>query len=184
MIEDLLAQHQAAVEQLAAQQAQIEEIARLVVASLENGGKVLLMGNGGSAADAQHIAAELVGRFQADRKAFAAVALTTDTSILTSVGNDYGFDAIFERQIEGLARTGDVVIGISTSGSSANVVRGISAARRIGCLTVGLLGDPGKLGRMVDVALTVPGFRTARVQEVHILAGHIVCELVEREPGR
>lgn len=184
MIDTLLAQHRAAVEQLAAQQAQIEEIARLVVASLANGGKVLLMGNGGSAADAQHIAAELVGRFQADRQAFAAVALTTDTSILTSVGNDYGFDAVFERQIEGLARAGDVVIGISTSGSSANVVRGIAAARRIGCVTVGFLGDPGKLGRMVDVALTVPGFRTARVQEAHILAGHILCELVEREPGR
>jgi D-sedoheptulose 7-phosphate isomerase len=183
MIDALITQHRDALDRLVTEQPNLEQIARRVVAGLQAGGKVLLMGNGGSAADAQHIAAELVGRFQADRKAFAASALTTDTSVLTSVGNDYGFDAIFERQVEGLARPGDVVIGISTSGNSTNVIRGIEAARRIGCTTLGLLGEPGQLAGLVDVALTVPGFPTARVQEMHILAGHILCELVERELG-
>lgn len=181
MIDSLIAQHRDALEVLAAQRATLERIAALAGACLRKGGKVLLMGNGGSAADAQHIAAELVGRFQAERPAFAAIALTTDTSILTSVGNDYGFDAIFARQIDGLARTGDLVIGISTSGRSGNVVRGIERARALGCTTVGLLGEPGSLADLVDVALTLPGFPTARVQEMHILAGHILCELVEQE---
>lgn len=181
MIDSLLSQHRDALDVLAAQKDVVQRIADRITASLRNGGKVLLMGNGGSAADAQHIAAELVGRFQKDRKAFAALALTTDTSVLTSVGNDYGFEEIFSRQIDGLAREGDVVVGISTSGSSANVVRAIESARRMGCATVGLLGHGGRLESMVDEALIIAGFTTARVQEMHILAGHLLCELVERD---
>lgn len=183
MIDRLIAQHQDAVAVLSAQHGTLARIAALVTDCLAAGGKVLLMGNGGSAADAQHIAAELVGRFQAERRAFAAVALTTDTSILTSVANDYGFESVFSRQVEGLARPGDVVVGISTSGRSGNVIRGIETARDIGCATAGLLGEPGQLAAMVDVALTIPGFPTARVQEMHILAGHILCELVEQAGG-
>ncbi len=181
MINALLSQHRKALDSLTEQQDKVQRIAELVTASLRAGGKVLLMGNGGSAADAQHIAAELVGRFQADRPAFAAMALTTDTSVLTSVGNDYGFEEIFARQVDGLARAGDVVIGISTSGNSANVVRGIESARQRECITVGFLGEAGKLATMVDQALVIPGFSTARVQEMHILAGHLLCELVERD---
>lgn len=184
MIENILHQHEHALKLLANQQAQLERIAEALCERLANGGKVLLMGNGGSAADAQHIAAELVGRFQAERGAFAALALTTDTSVLTSVGNDYGFDAVFARQIDGLARKDDAVIGISTSGSSRNVVRAITQARQIGCLCIGLLGEPGALERLVDLSLTIPGMPTARVQEMHILAGHILCELVEARLGQ
>jgi D-sedoheptulose 7-phosphate isomerase len=158
-------------------------MAAIIIECLESGGKVLLMGNGGSAADAQHIAAELVGRFQSDRRAFSAIALTTDTSILTSVGNDYGFEAIFSRQIEGLAREGDVAIGISTSGNSANVLKGIERAKITGCSTLGLLGSEGSMARMVDAKLVFPDCPTARVQEMHILAGHILCELVENAEG-
>jgi D-sedoheptulose 7-phosphate isomerase len=180
MIEKLLAQHREALEALGAQQAQLERMGERVTACLQSGGKVLLMGNGGSAADAQHIAAELVGRFQVDRPAFAAMSLTTDTSILTSVGNDYGFEEVFARQVEGLARSGDVVIGMSTSGTSANVIRGVERAAQLGCTTIGFLGERGRLEGMVDEALTLRGFSTARVQEMHILAGHILCELVER----
>jgi len=184
MIDQIIDQHERALKRLAAQRSMLERIADALCTSVENGGKLLLMGNGGSAADAQHIAAELVGRFQTERRAFAALALTTDTSILTSVGNDYGFDAVFARQIEGLARKGDVVIGISTSGSSRNVVQAITKARQQGCFCVGLLGEPGALERLVDLALTIPGMPTARVQEMHILAGHILCELVETRLGQ
>lgn len=183
MIDDIIKQHGQAVALLGAQRAVLEEMADRASACLARGNKILLMGNGGSAADAQHIAAELVGRFQADRGAFAALALTTDTSILTSVGNDYGFEAVFARQIDGLARRGDVVIGISTSGNSPNVVRAMAAARRKGCVGIGLLGEPGELAQLVQIALTVPGMPTARVQETHILAGHILCELVEARLG-
>ncbi len=148
---------------------------------LSEGGRVLLFGNGGSAADAQHIAGELVGRFMAERRGLAAIALTTDTSALTAIANDYGFDAVFARQIEALGRRGDVAIGISTSGHSANVVRGIEAARAAGLFTAGLLGgDGGRLKSLCDLALVVPHPVTARVQECHITLGHMICELVER----
>ncbi|MEN8175396.1 MAG: D-sedoheptulose 7-phosphate isomerase [Pseudomonadota bacterium] len=182
MLEHIFSQHREALALLEEQQPKLLQVAEHAKECLRNGGKILLMGNGGSAADAQHIAAELVGRFQAERTALAAIALTTDTSILTSVGNDYGFDAVFERQVQGLARSGDVVIGLSTSGNSTNVVRGVAAARKAGCLCVGFLGDAGQLGHIVDHAITLPGLPTARVQEMHILAGHILCELVDAEP--
>jgi D-sedoheptulose 7-phosphate isomerase len=145
------------------------------------GGKLILLGNGGSAADAQHIACELVGRFLLERRALEAVALSTDTSILTCLGNDYGYDRIFERQIEACAKPGDVVVGISTSGNSPNVIRAVKRAKKAGCTTIGMTGrGGGKLKGMVDVLLNVPSEETPRIQESHILMGHIICELVER----
>jgi D-sedoheptulose 7-phosphate isomerase len=149
---------------------------------IKNGGKILLMGNGGSAADSQHIAAEIVGRFKKERKGMPAIALTTDTSILTSVGNDYGYDYIFARQIEALCRPEDLVIGITTSGNSANVVRAMEAAKEIGAVTVGLTGGTGgKLTAICDYNLIMPSNVTARVQEAHIFVGHSLCEILESE---
>ncbi|SNR60790.1 D-sedoheptulose 7-phosphate isomerase [Desulfurobacterium atlanticum] len=161
---------------------EIENLGKKLSDILKKHNKVLLMGNGGSAADCQHIAAELVGRFKKERKGLPAIALTTDTSILTAVGNDYSFNEIFARQIEALANKGDLVIGISTSGNSENVIRGILKAKEIGCYTVGLLGkNGGKLKDLVDLAIVVPSNNTPRIQECHILIGHIVCEIVDRE---
>lgn len=156
--------------------------ARAVQTSLRRGGKILLFGNGGSAADAQHIAAELVGRFapDRDRDPFPAIALTTDTSILTAVSNDYGFDQVFARQVRALGRPADVVIAISTSGRSPNVLAAVKAARTLGLKTIGLTGgDGGRLVRLVDIALVVPSTNTARIQECHIALGHILCETAE-----
>ena len=153
------------------------EIARRI----KNGNKVLLCGNGGSAADCQHIAAEFVGRFKLERRALPAIALTTDTSILTAVGNDYSFDKIFERQVEALGKEGDVLIGISTSGNSENVVRAVLKAKEMGILTVGFLGrDGGKLAELVDHPFIVKNFSTPRIQEVHITLGHVLCDFVEK----
>lgn len=149
---------------------------------IKNGGKILIMGNGGSAADAQHIAAEIVGRFKKERKGMAAIALTTDTSILTSVGNDYGYDYIFARQIEALCRPEDLVIGITTSGNSANVVRAMEAAKEVGATTVGLTGGTGgKLTALCDYNLIMPSSVTARIQEAHIFVGHSLCEILESD---
>ena len=147
---------------------------------IKNGGKILLMGNGGSAADSQHIAAEIVGRFNKERKGLPAIALTTDTSILTSVGNDFGYDYIFERQIEALCRPEDLVIGITTSGNSANVVNAVQKAKEIGAVTVGLTGGSGgKLKSICDHNLIVPANVTARIQEAHIFIGHSLCAILE-----
>lgn len=151
---------------------------------VRTGGKIMLFGNGGSAADAQHIAAELIIRYKADRPAIAAIALTTDTSALTACANDLGFDAVFERQIAGLGRKHDVCIGLSTSGNSANVLRGLQRARTMGLVTVGLSG--GTSGRMhgaCDHLVVVPSAVTARVQEMHIVIGHIWCKLLEQRLG-
>lgn len=148
---------------------------------VKEGNKILLCGNGGSAADCQHIAAELVGRFGMERRALPAIALTTDTSILTAVANDYSFDRIFERQVEALGREGDVLIGISTSGNSENVVRAVEKAKEMGVLTVGFLGrDGGKLAGLVDHPLIVKSFSTPRIQEVHITLGHVLCDFIEK----
>lgn len=150
--------------------------------TIQNGGKILIMGNGGSAADSQHIAAEIVGRYKKERKGMPAIALTTDTSILTSVGNDYGYDYIFARQIEALCRPEDLVIGITTSGNSANVVRAIEAAKAIGATTVGLTGGTGgKLKDLCDFSLVMPSSVTARIQEAHIFVGHSLCEILESD---
>ncbi len=147
---------------------------------IKNGGKILIMGNGGSAADSQHIAAEIVGRFKKERKGMPAIALTTDTSIITSVGNDYGYDYIFARQIEALCRPEDLVIGITTSGNSANVVSAMQAAKEIGATTIGLTGGSGgKLNSICDFNLVMPSSVTARIQEAHIFIGHSLCEILE-----
>lgn len=160
----------------------IEEMAARCKAALATGNKILFCGNGGSAADSQHIAAELIGRFQKERRSLAAIALTTDTSILTAVGNDYGFEDLFSRQVEGLGRSGDILIGISTSGNSKNVVKAVEAARNVGMHTFAFTGESGgKLAELCDLTFAVPSKVTARIQEMHILAGHILCELVEEE---
>jgi len=156
--------------------------AAAISASLRQEGKVLVFGNGGSAADAQHMVAELVGRFARERRAYAAIALTTDTSVVTSVSNDYGYDRVFERQIEALGTAGDVAIGITTSGGSANVVRALEAARGRKLTTIALTGrDGGAAGRTADLHINVPSDSTPRVQEVHMTLLHIICDLVERE---
>jgi D-sedoheptulose 7-phosphate isomerase len=149
---------------------------------IKNGGKILIMGNGGSAADSQHIAAEIVGRFKKERKGMPAIALTTDTSILTSVGNDYGYDYIFARQIEALCKPEDLVIGITTSGNSANVVCAIETAKNIGATTIGLTGGSGgKLLNLCDFNLIMPSSVTARIQEAHIFVGHSLCDILESD---
>ncbi len=159
----------------------IVAIAVGIAQSLGSGGKILLAGNGGSAADAQHIAAEMLSRFKFDRNPLPAIALTTDTSVLTAIGNDYGFDHIFERQIRGLGRKGDVLVAISTSGRSPNVIAALKAAREIGLINVGFTGAGGAAMKpLCDVMLAVPAEETALVQQVHITAAHAICDLVER----
>ena len=157
------------------------EVAEKIIQTYRQGNKVLLFGNGGSAADAQHIAAELVGRFYLERSALPAQALTVDTSSLTAIGNDYDYDLVFVRQIEAFGRPGDVAIGISTSGNSRNVIQGLHAAKRRGMLTVGMTGESGgHVKSEVDYCICVPSRETPRIQESHILVGHILCELVEQ----
>ena len=161
--------------------ARLAEVAEVLANGFGTGHKVLLFGNGGSAADAQHIAAEFVGRFVPDRPALPALSLSTDTSILTSIANDYGFDHLFARQIEALAQPGDAAIAISTSGNSPNVLAGIAAARSKGMYTIGLTGEGGgKMAEQVEVVFRVPTRHTPRIQETHIMIGHILCELVDR----
>jgi len=156
--------------------------ARLVAEALRRGNKVMFCGNGGSAADSQHLAAELVGRYRRNRPGLAALALTVDTSALTAIGNDFGFEEVFSRQVEALGQPGDVLVAISTSGRSPNVLRAVDAARALGLKTVGLVGrDGGQLAGLVDLALVVPSEDTARIQECHITLGHILCDLVEGE---
>jgi D-sedoheptulose 7-phosphate isomerase len=151
-----------------------------LVGCIADGRKVLIFGNGGSAADAQHIAAEFVNRFMIERPPLAAIALTTDSSILTSIGNDYDFDDIFSKQIQALGKKGDIAWGISTSGNSPNVLKGLQTARERNLYTIGLGGRGGKMVSLVDIALTVPSDTTARIQESHLTMAHIMCELVER----
>ena len=160
------------------------EITKLMSNSLADGGTIFWCGNGGSAADSQHMAAEFVGRFKKNRRALRSLALTTDTSVLTCVANDYSYDDIFSRQIEGLARPGDILIGFSTSGESVNVIRAFEAAKSIGMATISFIGkDGGKLQNYSDHTLHVKSNTTARIQETHIFLGHIICDLVEHEMG-
>jgi len=159
----------------------VAKVSELLVHAFQKGNKVLLFGNGGSAADAQHIAAEFVGRFAFDRPALPALALNVNTSCVTAIGNDYGFDLVFSRQLEALARSGDVAVGISTSGQSPNIIRAMSTARKIGLHTVGLTGSSEKgLKDAVEHCICVPSTETPRIQECHILIGHILSELVEQ----
>jgi D-sedoheptulose 7-phosphate isomerase len=159
---------------------EIEHLSILLIGALEKGKKLLLIGNGGSAADAQHMAGELIGRLCRNRMALPAIALTTDTSVLTCLGNDYGFDQVFARQIEALVQPGDVVLAISTSGESENIIQGILKAKEKGALTLGLLGKGGgKAIKLLDKALVVPSDDTQRVQEAHLVIEHILCELID-----
>jgi D-sedoheptulose 7-phosphate isomerase len=159
----------------------IHRAVKIIVDSFKAGGKVFLFGNGGSAADAQHIAAEFVNRFLIERPPLPAIALTTDTSILTSISNDYGYADLFSKQLKALAKEGDVAIGLSTSGSAANVIKAMKVAREMGLKTVGLAGmDGGELARVVDLAIVVDSQVTPRIQEVHITIGHALCEMVDR----
>ena len=160
----------------------ITDVARACVDVYKKGGKTLLAGNGGSAADAQHIAAELVGRYGFDRPSIPSLALTTDTSNLTAIGNDYGYDQVFSRQLEGMGVEGDLFIGISTSGNSQNVINAFESAKKKGITTVALVGrDGGKMAQMADYAIVVPSSSTPRIQESHILIGHIICDIIEKE---
>ncbi|MFA6357236.1 MAG: D-sedoheptulose 7-phosphate isomerase [Candidatus Omnitrophota bacterium] len=159
----------------------IVQIAELMIDCLKKDGKVIVFGNGGSASDSQHIAAELVGRFKKDRSALAGIALTTNTSILTSLANDYGYDVVFSRQVEALGKKNDVVLGISTSGKAKNVALGIKQAKKMGIKTVALSGgDGGDIVKLADLSLVVPSKVTARIQEAHITIAHIICEMIEQ----
>jgi len=181
---DNIKEHQAVIATLATLAPQVESAIALLHQTIAKGGKIMLCGNGGSAADSQHIAAEFVGRFIHERKPLAAMALSTDTSALTCIGNDYGFVDIFSRQVMALGRAGDCLIAISTSGNSQNVIEAVSAAHYLGVATIGLLGrDGGKLAGLCQCAVTVPSDSTARIQEAHILIGHTLCGDVERRLG-
>ena len=173
---------QVSIETIKSNGASIEIATNLCIQCLKKGNKILLLGNGGSAADAQHIAAELVGRYKTERKGLSAIALTTDTSTITSIANDYGYLNIFERQIEALANDGDILIGISTGGTSSNVIRGLKFGKKLGCINIGLSGKGGgDFNSLCDVNIIVPSKDTPRIQEMHILIGHTICHLIDQE---
>ena len=160
----------------------VEIAAQLCIDALQEGGKLLIFGNGGSAADAQHIAAELVGRYKVNRKGLSALALTTDSSALTAIGNDFGYKSLFDRQVEALANKGDVLIGISTSGKSINVVNALKLGSQLQCKTIGFSGnDGGQMNKICDVNLVIPSKDTPRIQEMHIVLGHTICHLIDLE---
>ena len=160
----------------------IEKAAKAIIESLKSGGKLLVFGNGGSAADSQHMVAELVGRFKKERRPLAAIALTTNTSTLTAIANDYGYEAVFSRQVKALGSPGDVAFGISTSGNSKNVIEAIKKAKGIGLKTIGLIGaGGGKMKSECDISIIVPSGDTPRIQEAHLVVCHIICELIEEE---
>jgi D-sedoheptulose 7-phosphate isomerase len=158
---------------------QIEKAAGMMVRCIEGCGKIMFAGNGGSAADAQHLAAELVNRFRRERMPLAGLALTTDSSVLTSISNDYSFEQVFSKQVAALGKKGDVLVGISTSGDSSNIISAITTAGEMGIATIGLTGEHGRIKDLVDCAIAVPSRNTPRIQEVHILIGHILCEMLE-----
>jgi D-sedoheptulose 7-phosphate isomerase len=183
LIDRNIGEHQKLVETVKTELAEsIGKVAERLVDCIRGGNTVFWCGNGGSASDAQHLAAELVGRFVRERRALPSIALTANTSTLTSIGNDYGFDHVFSRQVEGLVREGDVVVGISTSGNSPNVLAALEAARKKGAVPIGLLGrDGGKIAPICLESIVIPATDTARVQEMHIMIGHILCGVVESE---
>jgi len=181
IFEETISEHLKVIQALGDQQPVLERIAGKMCAAIQAGKKILWFGNGGSAADAQHMAAELVGRFLLERRALASIALTTDTSILTSVANDYGFECVFSRQVEGLCQAGDVVVGISTSGNSKNVCKALQSARDLGAFTVVFTGQNGGLAAgIAEATLAVPSVETPRIQEAHNLCGHMLCDYIER----
>ena len=180
LVKATLEEHRQVVAKMAALEGEIASAGELCADVLAQGRRIYLCGNGGSAADAQHIAAELIGRFVGDRRSLPAIALTTDTSALTAIGNDYGYDEVFSRQVEGLCREGDVLIAISTSGNSDNILKAVDAAHRLGASVIGLSGKSGGvLDAKCDLSLVVPSDVTARIQEMHIVIGHLICALVE-----
>jgi len=180
IIEEALKEHKKVLSSLEKQIPKIEKIASLCISSLEKGGKIIFCGNGGSAADSQHLAAELVGRFLKERKSLPSLALSVNTSILTAVGNDYGFEKVFSKQIEALGKPKDLLIAISTSGNSKNIIEAVKKAKEKGIKTIGFLGKGGgKLKKLVDISLIVESNNTPRIQEIHILIGHIICEIIE-----
>lgn len=180
IIADNLSEHAAVVTALSAAQPLLELIGQKLIQCLQEGKKVIFFGNGGSAADAQHLAAELVVRYRKNRRALPSIALTTDTSTLTACGNDFGFEEVYARQVEALGQPGDVAIGISTSGNSPNVVKGLQAAKNQGCATIAFTAQQGgQCAEIADITFRAPSPVTARAQECHLLAGHILCELVE-----
>jgi D-sedoheptulose 7-phosphate isomerase len=175
-----IVEHIAVIHSVNEQQDLLEGIARVMAAALHRGNQILWCGNGGSAGDSQHLAAEIVGRFRRERRGLPSIALTTDTSILTSVANDYGYEAVFSRQVEAMAKPGDVLVGISTSGNSRNVVAALEAARSHGVTTVAFTGEGGgRMGALADHLFAVGSRDTARIQEAHILAGHMICDWLE-----
>ena len=176
-----LYEHEHVLANMAALAPKVAEVARCMAQCLEAGGKILFCGNGGSAADAQHLAAEFTGRYGYDRRPLAALALHCDTSALTAIGNDYGFDQVYARQVRALGRSGDVLVGISTSGNSGNVLLAMEAARAAGLICVALTGQGGgKMAALADLLLAAPATRTPRIQEMHILLGHTLCGMVEQ----
>ncbi len=180
--ENAFDRHQQAFARVKSLAPQVIKLAEAVLDCLRGGGKVLWMGNGGSAADAQHLSAELMVRYKAERGPLASIALTTDTSLITAHSNDYSFDTLFSRQVEGLARPGDLVIGISTSGNSGNIIKAVEQAQAMGVKSATLLGrDGGKLGQLADVCVIVPCDETARIQEAHIFIGHWLCEVLDQQ---
>jgi len=181
MIQAELQAHQETIEKtIEVMSPSIEEACHLITSTLKNGNKILLCGNGGSAADAQHIAAELTGRYKSERRGLPAIALTTDTSALTAISNDYGYARVFDRQVEALANSGDLLIGISTSGNSDNILSALGTAKELGCKTLGMSGkDGGEMNSVCDLNLVVPSDDTPRIQEMHILIGHILCQAVD-----
>ena len=176
--------HQLVIDSLIPLKDAVFDAVNIISHSLSSGGKVMLCGNGGSAADSQHLAAEFTGRFVLDRRPLAALALSTDSSALTCIGNDYSFDEVFSRQVIGLGHKGDCLIGISTSGNSGNIIQAVQSAHELGIHTIGLLGrDGGRLVTLCDISIVVPSNVTARIQEAHILIGHTICGAVEQSLG-
>jgi D-sedoheptulose 7-phosphate isomerase len=181
-IEKEIAEHLKVAETMSSLTNKIEIAAQLCIDTLQEGGKLLIFGNGGSAADAQHIAAELVGRYKVNRKGLSALALTTDSSALTAIGNDFGYKSLFDRQVEALANKGDVLIGISTSGKSINVINALKLGSQLQCKTIGFSGnDGGQMNNICDVNLVIPSKDTPRIQEMHIVLGHTICHLIDLE---
>ena len=181
-IEKEIAEHLKVAETMLSLTNKVEIAAQLCIDTLQEGGKLLIFGNGGSAADAQHIAAELVGRYKVNRKGLSALALTTDSSALTAIGNDFGYKSLFDRQVEALANKGDVLIGISTSGKSINVINALKLGSQLQCKTIGFSGnDGGQMNKICDVNLIIPSKDTPRIQEMHIVLGHTICHLIDLE---
>lgn len=184
IFEAAIEEHLSVIEAVRGQLPALRQIAETTTRALRNGNKVLWCGNGGSAADSQHLAAELVGRFRRERRGLASIALTTDTSILTAIGNDYGYEQVFRRQVEALCAGGDVLVGLSTSGNSRNVCLALEKARSLGAFTAAFTGaGGGSMAQMTDAAICVPSKDTARIQEAHILFGHMLCDWIELEIG-